>query len=411
MTHKFQKRLFAIVLIFLLLLMSAAAYAEIESGNVKQGQIVQDDFFTAGQSVRNEGVIKGDFIAAGQKVYSQGSVEGDIICVAGDAMIEGAVNGDIRIGAGNAAVGCKVNKNANIIAGDIKIYENTSIEKNLIAAGGTVEIDGKIRGNARLYGDRIILKGEFDGNVEVNIGKGDNQTRRELIVLPGAVVHGKLTYTGANEAVIHNGAVVKALEWKKPETEEKKDGKESFFDYARKFVKSTFTALLYFLIGMLLFKFFNPYFIKQAYYMQKKPISVFGTGLAAFASIILSGMVFVLLILMSLILISPSIALTFGALVLFAYIFLFFFATIPVSLWLGNILLKESSYSVPQRFGTGLALITVAAFAFDLASKLPVVGMLFGVTSFFAGFAIIIFGIGTELHIIKDMLTALNKKE
>lgn len=393
-------------LIILVVALSAAmAYGVAPVDSIMSGEIVGDDLYTVGKTIRNDGRIKGDFISFGQKVISTGTVEGDFISGAGDIDITGRAMGDVRVAAGNIVLDGIVEKNTNVFGGNIDIRNNALMNRNLIAAGGSLDIDGIVKGNSRIYGEMIILRGEFLGNVDVYIDPSKGKSKGELVVSPGTVIHGELRYKGPNEAVIENGASIGSFKWEKSEVRTK-DNTNSLTNNIWKFIKLMLSTLIYFLIAMLFYKLFPKLFVKQAEFIEKKPLNVLGAGLIALIAIIVSALVFGILLFFSVVLISPAISVVFAAVTLLIYIILFYFSTVPVSMWLGRAIFKDERYSDMFRFGGGLLIITTILFILDILEKLPGAGFIFGLINFAGGFAVLLLGAGTLLYIAGEFFRA-----
>lgn len=394
------------IIVLMLIITAFTVYAAPGIGSIGKAEVIDDDVYAADQAVRNEGTIKGDFIAAGQNVVNDGIVEGDFISGSGEISLGGKVLGDARVAAGNVAVKGAVDKNLNVFAGNIDIKKDSEIGRNILAAGGTIKIDGKVNGITRLHGGKITLNGEFLRDVEVSIDEEEGNSGVGLVVGKDAIVHGKLTYKGVKEAQISDGAKVGDFEWKKLQTDKNKKEKQKPVDYLKEFIKLLLSTLVYFLIGILVYKFLPGYFQSQGRYIAQKPLNTIGVGLLAIIAILASVIVFAVLMMLSIMLISPSIGLIFGTVVLLIYILLFYFSTFPVSVWLGGMLLKGDRYSDMKKFGAGLAVITSGFFILKLLSEIPVTGFIFSLVSFIAAFIFVILGIGALLYVVRDIIAA-----
>jgi cytoskeletal protein CcmA (bactofilin family) len=279
---------------------------------------------------------------------------------------------------------------------------------NLIAFSERIRINGKVRGDTLIHARDITLNGEFFGDVNINPSSSvvsDSEEDTRVFISPETIIHGKLTYTGLKQAQVSQGAKISNYEWIKSTIVEKTNEKAS--NYIYKFIKLLFTTVIYYLIAMLLYKLFPDVFRKHGEIISEKPMKVFVTGLISLASTVIAFFVFIILLVMSFV-ISPVIGLVFGSAVLLIYILLFFFSTVPVSLWLGNKIFKDK-YNLPYRFAGGLSLITFGVFAINLLSKMPSLGFVFGMLSFFIGFATLTFGTGALLYVRKGIYLPTDK--
>lgn len=415
--------LFFVVMFFLT---SITIYAQTGATNVKNDETFTKSWFGANQTITNDGIIKGDMFSAGQSISSNGTVEGDMVAAGMNISTNGTVNGDLisagseisaagkilgnmRLAAGTITISGSADKNVNLFSGTTYIKNTSVIGSNLVAFAGDINIEGKVKGNARIEAGKITLNGEFFGDVDINQSDSSNdKSQVKLVVLPGAIVHGKLTYKGLQQADIRDGAKISSYEWIKPEIKERTSSVVSkTTENIWRLIRLLFTTLVYFLVAMMLYKMFPAVFIQQGEIIRQKPLNVFGVGLIGMASILLSIIIFVILLILSIIL-SPSIGLVFGAIALLGYIILFYFSTIPISLWLGNLIFKDK-FNLPYRFGAGLALFTFGLFAINLLAQLPTVGALFLLIAFVIAFLAVVYGVGALLYGLRYALTAINK--
>ncbi|MCX7708221.1 MAG: hypothetical protein N2484_00030 [Clostridia bacterium] len=408
--RKSKKSVLVMGILVVLILTSVVAYAASSVQNVSSGEIIQDDAFMAGQTVRNDGTVKGDFFSAARKVTSVGTVEGDFLSAASDIYLEGKVLGDARCASGNIIVNGMVDKNLNVFAGTIDLKKNSQVGRNLLVGGGTVNVEGKVSGNSRIYGGKVTLNGEFLGNVEVYLDAEEGNSKSNLLIMPDTVIHGKLTYQGIQEATIKEGAKIQSIEWKETNARVQKKDSETALGYLGKFVRLILTTLVYFSIAAIGYKVFPNLFTRQGYYIGKRPLNTVGIGLVAMIAILASVIAFVVLMLLSIALISPAVGLIFGCVVALTYTLLFYFSTMPVSMWLGNLVLKGERHSTLMKFGTGLAIITIGFFILDLLSKIPLFGVIVSLVSFLAAFCFVVLGIGALLCVLRDILAAAQKE-
>lgn len=425
--RKWKLKICLITIIFLFLVTASVVYAQTQKVvGIKSGEVVAKSWYASGDVAINEGSIGGDMIVAGSTISSSGIVgkdliaiaaqtltntgvvSGDIICLAKDINVSGKVLGNMRAAAGQITMNGNIDKNINVISNIISIGNTADLGGNLMSLSEKIEIDGKVRGDALIQAKNIKLNGEFFGDVNINPANAmtdETEQSSTVTISPTTIIHGKLTYTGIRQVQIPQGAKISDFEWVKPKVAEKTNDRAGIYIY--KFIKLIFTTIIYYLIAMLLYKLFPEVFKKHGEIISEKPARVFSTGLISLASILLAIFIFVVLLVLSLI-ISPSIAFVFASVVTLFYILLFFFSTVPVSLWLGNKLFKDK-YNLPYRFGGGLALLTFGLFALKLLSELRSSGALFGMLWFIIAFTSLTYGIGALLCVKKEIRLADDK--
>ncbi|HEX3048650.1 MAG TPA: hypothetical protein VHY08_28130 [Bacillota bacterium] len=381
--------------------------------SIKTGEVIPTDKFVGAQSFTNDGTIQGDLFCGSQYAVSRGVIEGDFIGGANDINLSGTVAGDVRAAAGTLTIAGAVGKNVNGFGGTIHVTDKAVVGGNIYLFGGYITVDGKVKGVTRIYGGDVTLNGEFFGDVTVDTASESNPGNREsearLTVLPGTVIHGKLTYRGA-AAAIQKGAQINDYQWIKPPVNYAKQWAHNRGEFIWKLIRLLFTTGIYFLIGLAFYKLFPKLFEKQGEIIRQKPLGAIGIGLATLVSTVFSCVVVLILLLLALAIISPVIGLIFGTVAFLFYVLIFYFSTLPVSLWLGNALFQDK-LSLPYRLGIGLVVITFAKFTFDLLSQFYILGSLFSVLSFILGFGVLVVGVGALVYGVRDFYQTTKKGE
>ncbi|MBI4651492.1 polymer-forming cytoskeletal protein [Candidatus Desantisbacteria bacterium] len=376
---------------------------------------IKGDLFAAGSFVSSIGTVEGDLVAGAKAVRSSGTVSGDIICAGKNVDISGKVDGDIRCGGENVVIGGNIGKNVNIFAGNATIKRDTQINGNILAFAEYIKIEGKVKGYTKIYGKSIILSGEFFGDVDINLGIPDTMNLKhgwkediDVTVLSGTVIHGKLTYKTPKKAHIESDVHVEDSQWievKDLSTHSQlPDSKETAHDL----LKLLLSTSVYFLLAMLLFKMLPNTFKYQGDLIARKPFKIMGIGFIGIVSILGALIMLIILIVLSVFFKTPMPAVIFGLLSMVFYAAVFYLAAIPVSIWLGNIILKNR-YNIPARFAVGLGIISVTKFMLNYFKNLTAVGPFFGFLSFMTMFIIILTGMGALLVTVKDMAIFLRR--
>lgn len=164
---------------------------------LKRGQI-NEDLYVAGGRVDVFAEIDGDVIAAGGRVAVDSQVSGDVIAVGGSVTVHGNVYDDVRLAGGEVIINATVGDGAVAAGGDVLLAPKATVGGDAMLSGGRVELAGKVRGDVRIGGGRVVISGQIDGNVEL-VG-------RLVIIDPGAVIRGNLTYRSPKTAEIDSTA-------------------------------------------------------------------------------------------------------------------------------------------------------------------------------------------------------------
>lgn len=373
---------------------------------VKPGEVFPRDKFVAAQNFRNDGTIKGDLFFWAQSASSTGTVTGDVIGAGQDVSLSGTVQGNIRAVGGTVTVSGTVMKNVITCGPTVLLTDGSRIDGSLITCGQSIVINGTVKGNTHIYGENIALQGEFFGDVTVNHFGIDKQDRDDfnlkdsLTVLPGAVIHGKLTFEGT-AADIQKGARVADFKWIKTKAARDEGISQETRKQIWKFVKLLFTTIVLFLIGLALYKSFPTVFNGMGDLSAQKPWNAILYGLIVVFTTIPAVVTFIVLMALSVIM-SPAFGLIFGLTATGTYVTLFYFSTIPAALWLGNLILKNRT-NVLLRFGLGLILFNLTLFILNLLAALHIAGPLFAAVAFIVKFGGVLLGTGVLMHAIKEL--------
>lgn len=268
---------------------------------VAADEVVADDLYATGETVRIEGTVRGDLVAAAREIVIDGIVEGDVLAAGQSVSIRGTVGDDVRI------------------AGQVlRLGEGARLGDDLIAAGFSLEtVDGSgIGGTVRFFGYQALLAGEVvesvgggmgalelagtvRGDVDVEVGpRGEGappafwpspvsipSVPSGLTVADGARIGGTLRYSSSTEGRIAEGAAVDGgVEF--DETAAAREAEpgvlERIADRARRFV-----ALL--LVGALLLWLAPRWTERLAATVRAKPLASLGWGVVFLAAAAVGG--------------------------------------------------------------------------------------------------------------------------
>ena len=237
-----------------------------KSGNVNLVSGEYDDLYTAGGSVSIGTAVKQDLFVAGGEVLVTGAVEQDLFAAGGNVTVLGEVKGDARLAGGNVTVNSKIGEDVLAAGGTINFSSNAAIVGDLHAAGGNIVLNAPVAGSVMLYGEEVLINSAITGAVNVKA--------KRLTFGPASRVPGVITFKGAEQAIIQEGAVVSDIKFTLHEFEKPAAKAKQFL------VAGFFIALLAkMLAALLLMKFFGntaQAVVKTAY---AKPWQSLGIGL------------------------------------------------------------------------------------------------------------------------------------
>jgi hypothetical protein len=199
-----RRILFFLSLILLVLLLPTAVLAQDSTRHphfeVKKGEVINHDYFAAGESVTISGVVNGDVYAAGANVTVDGTINGDLLAGAGMITLLGEVTNDVRMAGGNILINGAVGRSVTVAGGTVTITSEAKIKGSLLAFAGNLELRAPVGRDANLYAGRAVVGSQIGGNLQ---GEFD-----ELVLTSEAGILGNLDYKSPQEAEITEGAII-----------------------------------------------------------------------------------------------------------------------------------------------------------------------------------------------------------
>jgi cytoskeletal protein CcmA (bactofilin family) len=181
------------------------ANAEVRSGEeiiLGATEVIDEDLYLFGSTVRVNGTVRGDLIAAGMTVEINGRVHGDVLSAGGDIRIAGPVAGSIRSAGGKVTIENTIGEDVFTAGGSILIARGAHIGRDAMIAGNEAQILGPIARNLQAAAGRLELGSTIDGNVDAAVNT--------LEVKPETKIAGTLSYQSPAPADIPPAATVGA---------------------------------------------------------------------------------------------------------------------------------------------------------------------------------------------------------
>ncbi|HSX25066.1 MAG TPA: hypothetical protein VLG69_03820 [Candidatus Andersenbacteria bacterium] len=165
---------------------------------VSQDQVINHDYFAAGNSVTMGGTVNGDAYIAGGQVDVTGTINGDLLVAGGQVTVTGTVTQNIRAVGGTILIKGNVKKNISIVGGNLFIDSDAVISGNAVVVGGNSQILTRVK-DLTLVGGSVMIKSDVLGNVIAAIGKLD---------MSSSTIHGNVDYWSSEAANLTSSATV-----------------------------------------------------------------------------------------------------------------------------------------------------------------------------------------------------------
>ena len=297
-------------------------------------QIVNQDYFAAGNNVNLSGTVNGDAYLAGGNITIDGTVNGDLLAAGGNITITGKVTGSARVAGGQILFSGNVGRNLSAAGGNITLTENAILAGNLVSAGGTLIIENTVGKNVNAAIGNLILGSKAKVTKDLTYWSNNSAQTQQ-----GAVVLGKTQQnmlTNANFKTPNPGEVTHRL------------AQASLFFRVMSFIS-------YLLIGLLLLRFLPGLTSNMAETIKAHLGESLGIGFVIF---ILTPFLFILLLI-------TVVGLPAAFIYLLFFLLLSYLSIIFVSVALGQKILGRRGSSYPSLL-VGLLIYEILAFLFSI---------------------------------------------
>jgi cytoskeletal protein CcmA (bactofilin family) len=244
------RRFSVFTIIFTVFVFFAGVFSVVHAANEKivvlrQDEVINNDYFAAGDMVTVSGTVNGDVYAAGGEVMIDGVVNGDVIAAGGKVVVRGQVSQNIRVAGGEVEVSGEIGRNVTVAGGNVTFSDAAKIDGSLVVAGGDVSINAPVAKDIHAGAGDLSLGSQVNGNMVLAVGS--------LNLSKDAAVAGNLEYYSEEEGIIPEGAVAgQVVRKQSPVNYNKDDSRESMdrFALASKFIRIVGA----FVIGLILLK-------------------------------------------------------------------------------------------------------------------------------------------------------------
>ncbi len=332
-------------------------------------EVVNKDYFAAGDTVTIAGTVNGDAYVAGGNIIVEGVVNGDLLAAGGTITIRGTVTQDVRVVGGDVTVSGNVGRNITVAGGNISIPDSAKIDGSFVAGAGNVQIFAPLGKGITAGAGQLTIGNAVNGDVLAGVGM--------LTLTTKAKVNGDLHYWSDEKADVQSGASISGTISQTQPPKETKEAPRKVAGALTGFalavrVVSFLSALI---IGFFLIKYFPRFSLKTAAVIETEPWSALGGG---FFTLFLTPILLTLLVV-------TLIGIPIAFVLFLVFLLLIYFSKFFVALAVGR---KISAFTGIK---TGLfGIFFMGLLLFEVIRFIPVLG---GIVSFIA----LLLGLGALL--------------
>ena len=357
--NKFSQFLI-LVLTLLLFTLPSNTYAQnnLQTGEnivLKEGEVINKDYFAAGDKVTILGTINGDAYLAGGKIVVDGVINGDLIAGGGEITINGEVTQNVRIAGGNINIDGLIGRNATVLGGNIIFTKDSILTGSLTSAGGNLNLYSPIGKDLYLGAGDVTIGNTVGGDINAGVGS--------ITLNPDASISGGLNYISEQQVQILDGATISGQVKHTLPPADTKSSKETAENAAAgfdTFYKAiTFSSLL--ILGLLLIKFFPNFSRFSAQTISSR----------FWASLVVGLLTPILIVIAFILLLITVLGIPLALILLLGFMLSLYLSKIFVSILLGNFISEKlnQTWNLYVSFILGLAILTILSF-------IPLLGLL-----------------------------------
>lgn len=199
---------FALILIAIPLATHAFELKTSPSVYVAVDEIINGNFYAAGNNITINGTINGDMFIAGQNIIFNGSTTGDIFVVGENITINGKVGSSLRAAGNTVSINNNIAGSVHAFGSIITQAKDTIVNGDFFLGCEFGELRGKIKGDLHGGAGSITLAGEIIGDVKMRLNKNVKPGAKPLYVKNSAIINGNLYYTAGQTGEISEKAVI-----------------------------------------------------------------------------------------------------------------------------------------------------------------------------------------------------------
>ncbi len=199
-----RKLLAAVCLLFgLVATVSAIEFKRVDTFRLEPGNTQTEELWLAAQSASVHGTVKDDLMVFADTIVVSGAMQSDVWALGGQSLTllkEASVAQHARLLSQRIEVEGRIGRSLCAAGNSIQIGTNAVIKGDAALAGENVIVSGQIGGGLKAVGVNVTLGGRIGGNVRV--------IADDIVVMPGAVIDGDLTYTSSKDLFLDRKVVL-----------------------------------------------------------------------------------------------------------------------------------------------------------------------------------------------------------
>lgn len=178
----------------------AADFVQTEVFVSNEGESLRDEMWVSAQTVTIDGDASNDLFAVASTIELNGTFYGDTWGCGDHISTAGIFRNDLRLASRTANVSGTLYGSLIAAGTTVKIERTANLYGDALCLGENVIVEGSIAGDLRIMAQRVTLGGKISGDISI--------TAQDIVVLPGTIISGNLTYTAPKELVLSRSVIL-----------------------------------------------------------------------------------------------------------------------------------------------------------------------------------------------------------
>ncbi|MBC8207508.1 MAG: polymer-forming cytoskeletal protein [Kiritimatiellales bacterium] len=337
---KVHSLLLRVLIVLLLNVFSAQAIEFIQTNQfvITEMESMPEESWISAQSLTINGSVSNDLFASAPVMELNGTFHGDAWCAGNSITGAGIFLNSARLISRITQIQGTHYGSVTAVGTTVKIDRTAVLYSDLLCVGENVILEGSVSGKVRVLAQRVTLGGQIKGDTSI--------TAQEIVILPGTVINGNLSYQAPNELVLSPSVILNGeLQRRFSPAPVRRLMKKNLGGHFMFALAALVTGLVF--IGLF------PRYNGTALHLLSESRGL--CSLAGFAGLVLLPMgAFVLLL--------TVVALPLSILILLFYFILLYLSKIAVALWIGSAVLRRREFN-KQKIAAPLTLGLLILYA------------------------------------------------
>jgi len=165
-----------------------------------EGEALHEEIWVSAQTINIGGNTSNDLFAVATTIDLNGTFHGDAWGCGDSISTAGIFQNDLRLASRTAQVSGTLYGSLIAMGNTVKIERTAILYQDALCLGENVILEGSVQGDVRIMAQRATLGGRIGGDVSI--------AAQDIVILPGTIIDGNLSYTAPKELVLSPSVIL-----------------------------------------------------------------------------------------------------------------------------------------------------------------------------------------------------------